>query len=249
LRASDDSGLELSVFYPLLEGYDPIMPPAHAQATFEDGIVALEAREQEAKENQDRYWHYLRWQAILENLKLNALCSDADLTKLEVHYRFLSSFVHPISHRAEHLYGRHARGVQYDHYSSELVLLYAVVLGCREIADFHRVTRNAPTVELGGWKLVEDQIGAAEKAAAHLWFIGQSPHPYDAFVSANQRAFAARKTGATSPSTTPPDQLREDEIGYYTDPLQRLVKMHCSVNEWLGFSYISPFHRSDAWLR
>jgi hypothetical protein len=45
----------------------------------------------------------------------------ATINKLEVHYRFLSAFVHPVSDVTDLIYGRNQFDLPiYDHYSSEL---------------------------------------------------------------------------------------------------------------------------------
>jgi hypothetical protein len=58
------------------------------------------------------------------------------MTRIDVHHRFLSSYVHPISDRQAATYGRNQPWPRYDHYSSELIMLYAITLAVREIRSF-----------------------------------------------------------------------------------------------------------------
>jgi hypothetical protein len=67
----------------------------------------------------------------------------------------------------------------------------------------------------------------------------------------NQRYFD--NIGATPPSrdaVVRPENIHEDEIRYYSEPLSRLIMMHwSSIGLATGISWISPWPRDDARLR
>jgi len=47
-----------------------------------------------------------------------------------------------------------------------------------------------------------------------------------------------------------PSSIPEGEIRYYRDPMQRLVRLHCSFQEIMtGIAYQSPWPRTDAQFR
>jgi hypothetical protein len=106
--APDADGLSyiVSPHYFLLTQYQPYLGPASAQAEFDDGISAPEDYRKFAKENDLVYRTYLSWPSIKRNLTSNGFADDATISKLEVHYRFLSAFVHPVADVTDVLYGR-----------------------------------------------------------------------------------------------------------------------------------------------
>jgi hypothetical protein len=66
------------------------------------------------------------------------------------------------------LYGNNVVGYRYDHYSSELVLLYVAVLGARELRTLRRALARPPRTTLNNDEEVQDLVRAAEHAAAYL---------------------------------------------------------------------------------
>ncbi|SDP26661.1 hypothetical protein [Lentzea jiangxiensis] len=109
------------------------------------------------------YEEYFRWPSLKESLKANGFAEDAALAQLDVHYRFLSAFIHPISDVAKVLYGNDARmsGPKYDYYSSELVLLYVIVLAVVELRNFFEMDQQEPTVRVNGQHVIEQACDAA----------------------------------------------------------------------------------------
>jgi hypothetical protein len=43
-----------------------------------------------------------------------------------------------------------------------------------------------------------------------------------------------------------PEDLADEEVLYYADPLKRIVGLHSQATELFGFPYTSPWPRSDA---
>jgi hypothetical protein len=192
----------------------------------------------------------LRWDALLANLRLNELASTEDLLRIKVHYRFLSAFVHPLNDQYRTLYGRHTdvdRAARYDHFSSELVLLYVVAFAGYELETLLRVSERPPTFQIRDALELRESLKAARSATSYLWFVGDTPTDFDRVQEANQRNWAELEDGTMG--SVDWRSLADDEIRYYEDPLLRLVRLHSRRGEMLGASYVSPWPRQDADFR
>jgi hypothetical protein len=179
----------------------------------------------------------------------NHLLSQADIGRLGVHYRFLSGYVHPVAHHQRSLYGADYIDElpRYDHYASELVLLYCVRLAALEIRNFVDAMEPRTDVNLAAPERVEQLLALADEAAEHFWFLGVAPHPWDIFEAGNQRAFKGFTDGQWG---EPGDDIDPEDVPYPGNPLTRLVCLHRSVNEMTaGRSYLSPWARSDGRFR
>ena len=116
-------------------------------------------------------------------------------------------------------------GHRYDHYSSGLVLLYVAVLGAGELKTLRRALARPPRTTLINDEEVYDLVQAAEHAAAHLWFPGQSPHAFDRVQEANNRKMTRSGRFLPLSERTPPDRIRSGTVRSYRNPLTRLVGM------------------------
>lgn len=243
----------LSIYWLVLRDYDPFVGAPWDQRFLlrEHGPLGVYAK---LAEDQRRIYGDLTWDEIKNNLRLNGLFSEKTLRQLGVHYRFLSACVHPWPAAADVVYGRNrprSRG-RYDHYASELVLLYMIEIAAAELTALGKMATRAPRLKLADWPSIGAEVKAAKAAVAHFWFPGDKPHEFDRVKEANGRLWHGRKG---LPKTFPPkhvirpDQLRLDQIRYYRNPLRRLIEMHESTNEMMGFSYVSPWPRADARYR
>ena len=237
---------QLSIYYFLLEQYRPTLGPPGAQT--DTPFVTLEDLRRVAEENDALWRTYLTWSSLLTNLRENALLADADANRLAVHYRFLSSYAHPVSDHRRETYGRDASmgWPRYDHYCSELVLLYALTLGALEVRNFLPVVKTKSGASLADPDHIDMVLRVAEVSASHFWFLGTNAHPYDLWKAHNTASFQLFKIGQlTVPPPPPPD-----EVPYPIDPLRRLIEMHASTTEVLtGLTYLSPWPREDARFR
>jgi hypothetical protein len=240
----------LSIYWLLLRDYDPFVGAPWDQRFLvrEHGPLVMHTK---LAEDQRRLYGDLKWDEIKNNLRLNGLFKEKSLRQLGVHYRFLSACVHPWPAATNVVYGRNRprqRG-RYDHYASELVLLYIVEIAAAELTALGKMATRAPRLKLADWPSVVAEVKAAKAAAAYFWFPGDEPHEFDRVKEANGRLWYGRKG---LPKTFPPtrvirpDQLRADQIRYYRNPLRRLIEMHDSTAEMMGFSYASPWPRADA---
>lgn len=256
LHVLDEAGRRrrqtLSIYYFLLDDFDPFVGHPRDQQHLSRGFTSVEDRIQSAQEQQRRYAP-LRWPEIKANLRENRLCSEETLRRFEVHYRFLSAFVHPVPAGYDLVYGhnRPTGAPRYDHYAAELALLYINKLGAAELKFLKRMTTRTPRVRLYDWPTVENHISAADAGAAHLWFPGvDEPHAFDRVEEANSRSL--RGDGQLIPirRRSRPEDLKSRQVCYYRNPLRRLIKMHVSYEELItGFAYVSPWPREDARFR
>ncbi|MET8845803.1 hypothetical protein [Amycolatopsis sp. NPDC004625] len=251
LRSTPSSGLEsyeLSPYYFLVKQFQPYMGTPSSQPMFDDGI-SDPARMREWAERNDRiYRTYLSWSSIKRNLQLNGFADEVTISRLDVHYRFLSAFVHPVSEVDSLIYGRNQINVpRYDHYSSELVLLYVTALALRELRHFVEMTGEAPMVEFIDGDVSEERWRKAAVDISYLWFPGDAPHEMDRVEEVNKRAFRQWRNVGSTRTVEDPSQIPDDGVRYYRDPLRRLVKMHSGFTEMTtGLSFVSPWPRADA---
>jgi hypothetical protein len=95
----------LSIYYFLLGDFDPFVGHPRDQQYLSRGFTPVDDQVSHAQEQQRNYAP-LRWPEIKANLRENRLCSEETLRRFEVHYRFLSAFVHPVPAGYDLAYGR-----------------------------------------------------------------------------------------------------------------------------------------------
>jgi hypothetical protein len=89
------------------------------------------------------------------------------------------------------------------------------------------------------------RIKTADAVAAHLWYPGDDPHPFDNVQEANYRGLRRGKFVPWADRPTPA-QLKINQIRYYRHPFRRLVQMHSTAQEMTGFPYATLWPRQDA---
>jgi hypothetical protein len=247
----DTGGAEtLSIYYGFLEQFDPFQGPPEDQKYLTTGFTTDETlHERWARKQRSLYGEGLRWKRLGENLVLNGLYDDKTLAQLNVHFRFLSAFVHPVSEAYILLYGHNTptRPQGYDHFASELALLYVNTFAARELRALVQMSTAEPRVGIGALEDLRTDMTAAEVTSSHLWFPGGMPHDFDRVEEANHRGV---RDGLLVPTSAAdrrrPEEFDDAELHYYRNPLIRIRKMHFTAHEMTGFSYVSPWHRSDA---
>jgi hypothetical protein len=137
---------------------------------------------------------------------------------------------------------------RYDHYSSELVLLYVTTIALEELTAFARMTRRPPKAGLRDWAKVEAEIAAADAAIAYFWFLRGEPQTIDQineFHTRLTRRKQPRKVAPPDPSLIPTARIR-----YYRNPFTRLVELHRGWQELTtGLGFGPMFPRADAQWR
>ncbi len=250
----------LSIYYKWWKEYEPLAAPDRDAAKLASGHVERPTERSAFARSQREIWRdVLAWGNLKQSLLLNDLANETEIVQIDVHHRFLSTYVHPFTEDiTNRLYGRNPVGAwpREDHYSEELVLLYVSTIATDELRDFERMSQNEPRIDLAGWDAVRRDIATTRALTAHFWPPGRPPFSYDRAKEANQRVFdviaAQHEAGTTleRPPTVPPETIPDDEIRYYPDPLSRLVQLHVGFAEiTTGISWSSPWPRADARFR
>jgi hypothetical protein len=192
--------------------------------------------------------YYLNFDKMLENLCLNGVLDNKTVTRVLVHYNFLSKFSHCSSDSISLIAERRLSqitpgglGSIYDHYLSELALLYICHLLSMHLQ--HAIyyfrwrnikLKNEVKVYRSLYKKVAEDFG-------YFWFIFNKPHQYDRYVHANHKCNYEKKLFYR------PEDIRPGDVRYYDDPLGRLKRLHQNQRELMtGNVFISPFPRDDA---
>jgi hypothetical protein len=193
-----------------------------------------------------------RWfvhERVMKGLRVNRLLPRCEI-HVDVHYSFLSGFAHPSKRGYEAVYGRnHPRGMgRFDHYASEICLLYVISIAAAELDAYGRMARRVPVIGLSGWDDVMRDVRDARLASSYFWFLGDGPTMLDRLDTVHTpRAGTRPKVGRPKidPATMP-----DARVKYYSDPMERLVRLHTSWQEMTtGLSFKSPFERQDARFR
>ncbi len=238
----------ISPYWLMLQQYDPFTGKERHQARLTRQFIPPRLHRRAASEARELWKSRFSPSGLTRSLLTNRLLSKAEVVQFDVHYGFLSAFVHPSARAADLALGasrpRPAR--QYDHYCSELGLLYMATIAAHELRAFQRACRRRPQCELEGWATVEGHLAAADRATAHFWFLGGQPHDLDRFHEANARMFRDRRAGRPVVPINPA-ALRSSQVHYYRNPLVRIIELHRSIRELsTGLTYASPFARADA---
>jgi hypothetical protein len=254
LRLESAEGTEayaMSPHYFLLEEFQPYLGPPSAQAMFDDGLTDLGHDRDWAERNATIYRTYLTWSSLKRNMQLNGFADELIVSRLDVHYRFLSAFVHPLTAVDRILYGRNTMTIpSYDHYSSELALLYVVAFGVTELRNFVAMLDEPPVIGLRDGVETNAFVTHAWDSIAYMWLPGHRPHWFDRVTEANVRAFRELRETETRPNVADPATFKDEDISYYRDPMARLVKLHAGFNEIVtGLSFVPPWARRDAQYR
>jgi hypothetical protein len=241
----------LSLYYFILEDFDALAGHPGHQAHLTSGFSDPDLFVRLAQRSQQAYRHSVRWGAVKQNLQINRLLTARELAHLEVHYTFLSAFVHPASALVAEVYGgtRWGNSRGYDHYAAELCLLYVLEIAAAELEALNRMSKRAPRVRIRDRAGIESDIAASRRLSAHLWFPPKGrPHLFDRIEEANSRFAVSMREG--KPRVVDPTSILERGIRYYRDPLRRIIRMHSSFTELTtGLSFRSPWERADAWRR
>ena len=247
LSDAANSEQTLSIYFFLLHEYQPFVPPAKELPFLLPDFGDKEQQQEHSRTQHEIYHTSLRWPQLLSNLRLNELATDADTRRISVHYRFLSAFVHPLNDHYRALYGNNydlGRPLRYDHYSSELCLLYTVAFAIFELDSLLSARARVPAFDFADAGTMEAHLAQARKDVSYLWFVGDDPHLFDRIQESNRRYWSL-------PSLAPsqivdPRTLSAREIRYYQNPLHRIIQMHSASQELMGHSFPSPWPRPDA---
>lgn len=221
-----------SIYYSYLENFNPFVGLPDEQADIEDSPWRdVETLEQQAEEHR-RIWHEaFKWKSIKANLELNGLYTAEQLVRLNVHYRFLSAFVHLTQQADSLVHPFRTVGLREElreHVARELTHLYVAAIGAREIEVLLEVSDRPPAFGLEDRQSLEQVAEEARAVSAHLWFPGDDPHPIDEHQRATRERAAVLSPGGDESS---PGIDRDDREVYYRNPFRRLERMHRAGTE------------------
>src|SRR2546427_11913486 len=94
------------------------------------------AEQKWAKESKDEWDRRFVFGRLRKNLDANRLLRPGLGVQVDVHYAFLSAFVHGVQKAYGRVHQRNAPRGTFDHYASELVLLYVIAIAAAELEMF-----------------------------------------------------------------------------------------------------------------
>jgi hypothetical protein len=241
VTSSDGSVVErLSPYAPVVEDHNALLGPPDLQEELAGAFADVEQLKKWASQNRYAYNRFLRWPAIIDNLKLNGRVSDREALEVETHYRFLSAFSHATGTGYRLVHGRQSvlGNCPQEHLLGELVLLYAASIAVTELRSFAAYVDERPERDMRSRTTVERDVITAAQTTSYFWYprIGE-PAPYDFFEEANRRAFPQGR-GDRDELAPGPEDIPAAEVSYHSNPLERLERLHSGAREvTTGYSY------------
>jgi hypothetical protein len=123
-----------------------------------------------------------------------------------------------------------------------------ITIAAAELEAYGRMTRRTPAIGLSRWDDVMLDVREARLASSYFWFLGDGPTMLDRIDTVHT------PRGRQKPKVGRPDidpaRLPDSKVKYYSDPMERLVRLHQSWQELTsGLYFKSPFEREDARFR
>ena len=156
----------------------------------DSGVVAS----QKSYRLETTYWykHFLSYDALLLCLEINDLMSKPEQHRINAHYTFLGTFLHPTDAAAKSLHvnanhrsGRPAigKGQDYTDTAKLLASLYVAHLVVGMLSEAAGLLERAPLVHVAdaGTPNLRAVVSKVEKSVAYFWFIDNEAPLYDRF--------------------------------------------------------------------
>jgi hypothetical protein len=248
-KSKKGRGQIVSPYYFRIETFDPFTGPKKHAARLAGPFWGKAHREDWASESAATWRRYFMHDRVMKALHVNRLLPRVGV-HVDVHYGFLSGFAHPSKRGYEAIYGRNYpdRVGSFDHYASEMVLLYVITIASAELEIYGRMARRPPRLDLRGWDEIETDVRDARLASSHFWFLGEGPTMLDRIDTVHTPP--GRSKPKIGRPRVDPMVLPAQRVRYYSDPLHRLVRLHRTEAEMTtGLIYRSPFERPDARFR
>ena len=245
-RDSGDIAERVSPYWAAMQHYDAFVGHPDLQAATLGPFETLDSRQARARRNQALYSSYLRWSSICRNLELNALVPDpAWGVQLKVHYSFLSAFTHATDSGYRLQSGPQLGGPGTAHLLSELALLYAAAIAIGEVDTWCRYAADRPDLLSPPTATVTDAVDELRCTSSYFWFLGGQPQAFDRCQEANRLAHPLLLAGQRP--TVRPENLANDVIGYYSDPMGRLRRLHTGEREVTTGFGSGPLWQTAPW--
>lgn len=244
-RSKKGRGQTISPYYFRIDDFDPFTGGKKHAAEVASPFWRKAHREEWAAQSLAMWRRYFVHDRVLRALDVNHLLPGRLRIQVDIHYGFLSGYAHPSKKGYEALHGRDHpyRLGRFDHYGSEIALLYVITLAAAELDIFMRMCRRAPRLGLREWDDIASEVRDARLASSHFWFLGGEPQMLDRLDTVHTPAGGDPKWGRPRRDWR---KLRDRDVQYYADPLDRLVRLHHGWSEISsGLVYVSPFQRND----
>ncbi len=245
-RAKKGRGQVISPYYFRIDDFDPFTGGKVHAAKLASPFWRKKHRQDWAKESAAMWDRYFVHSRVMKAIEVNNLLPGRMRMQVDIHYAFLSGYAHPSKRGYEALHGHNHpdRLGDFDHYGSEIALLYVIALATAELEIFMRMCRRWPRLGLRGRDDIAAEMRDARLASAYFWFLGGEPQILDRLDTVHT------PPGEKDPKWGRPSRdwrkLRPWEVQYYADPLERLVRLHHGWSEMsTGLVYVSPFQRDD----
>jgi hypothetical protein len=189
LKGSLGRGATLSPYYLRVDEYDPFTVQKKVSSRVATGFRNREAEQKWAAESLRAWREHFTFGQLRKNLDVNRLLIPRLGVQVDVHYAFLSAYVHGVQKAYEQVYSHNipSKVGDFDHYASELALLYVIAIAAAELEAFGRMVKRAPRLRLLEWPKVEAEIAAARAASSYFWFLSGEPHQYDRIQEVDTR--------------------------------------------------------------
>lgn len=245
-RSKKGRGQLISPYYFRIDDFDPFTGGKKHAAKVASPFWRKAHRQDWAKEAAATWDRYFVHGRVMKAIDVNNLLPGRMRMQVDIHYGFLSGYAHPTKKGYEAFYGLNHpdRLGDFDHYGSEIALLYAITIAAAELDIFMRMCRRQPRLGLRDWEDIVSEVRDARLASSYFWFLGGEPQVLDRLDTVHT------PPGETDPKWGRPRRdwrkLRPWEVQYYADPLDRLVRLHHGWSEISsGLTYVSPFQRDD----
>lgn len=195
LQDSGDPDFRIPIHYFQFQEFDPHTMRLRDEDYFtyyEPEQSTKDARHRFQNEARYRYRHYLSYDALLQCLQINNLADKAAIKRIDAHYTFLGTFLHPTHDAARNLH------VQSNHYSGQMaigmnqrydptaVLLATIYVSqilaglAGELAAFYD-NASIEYFEDPGTDDVKRLANELRESAPYFWFIDNQASLYDKF--------------------------------------------------------------------
>lgn len=244
-RSKKGRGQTVSPYYFRVDDFDPFTGGKKHAAEVASPFWRKAHREDWAAQSLAMWRRYFVHERVLKALDVNHLLPGWMRIQVDIHYGFLSGYAHPSKKGYEAFHGLNHpdRLGAFDHYGSEIALLYVITLAAAELDIFMRMARRKPMLGLRDWDDIASEVRDARLAASHFWFLGGEPQMLDRLDTVHTPAGEDPKWGRPRRDWR---KLRDWDVQYYADPLDRLVRLHHGWSEMSsGLVYVSPFQRND----
>jgi hypothetical protein len=243
-RSKKGRGQIISPYYFRIEDFDPFTGGKKHAAKLASPFWKRAHREEWATEATAAWRRYFVHDRVIKGLNANHLLPGRMALQVEVHYAFLSGYAHPSKRGYEAVHGHNfpdGRG-SFNHFASELTLLYVITIAAAEVEVYGRMARRAPRLPLASWDEVERDAHEARLASDYFWFLGGEPQALDRIDTLHT------PDRGEDPKWGRPRRdwrkIRASDVAYYADPLDRLKRLHASWQEMsTGIVHRSPFER------